>query len=300
MDSVLTVTSIYFSSALKIFLACIIATTTIFVTALPALAEDTYTPIYDKGWVVTYRDLSGAWTEETRRGFNQFFDPYDPVLICQTIDEDACTVPPSLEAFSMVLASEPSYPESDLEYDFFKIYIPPGTIQVDFVSFPAQADQIGYALRFRAPPSGDYDPLGPYASYDWSVNTPKDIRSFEDRDVLINNSGGNIQVMGSGDFPEVENGGWLYVRVLRFEPGVKIYKFRVKKRFKTATYVEWFRNAEFDAAGNPTGGIDPGLGMDDLDEDGNGRIEMNDAVLKLQKGAPQTEIDAILEILTGH
>jgi hypothetical protein len=265
-----------------------------------AAAQDNYTPIYDKGWVVNYKDLSGEWTQETRRGFNQFFDPDDPVLICQTLDENACEAPPPWDVFSMPLASEPTgYPDCYLTYDYFKIFIPPGTIEIDFVSYPPQDDLIGYAVRYGSPVQGNYDSLDSYSSYNWE-STPRYLSSFEGRDVLIRNAGGNISVMGKGVFPEVEEGGWLYVRVLRFDPMARIVKFKIVKKFNKSTYVDWFRNAEFDKNGNPTGGGNIGTGLDELDENNNGKVDMGDAILKLQNSSSDPNVDLILQILSGQ
>lgn len=261
--------------------------------------EVNYVTLYDKGWDVSYWEnvkYRGDIFTETRYGFSDLFDPFDPILICQVDNPQNCTLPPESPYTFQTLVAR-SYPG----YSAFKVYIPPGNISFGFKGYvPELPDCVGIAVRFGMEPQGDYSPLKSVDEYIWASDTDNFISEpyqFFDQDVLIKNRTAYISFNLEGAPP---GGGWLYFRVLKLTRNGYIKNFDSTMRVDIPTYADWFDTAEFDSAGNPTGGIDFGFDFDDLDENESGKIEMSDAILKLQRNKPQAEIDRILEILSGQ
>ena len=240
--------------------------------------HEDYTPFYENGYEIRYcpgheddydgaADKLGSWTEEMRDSYQGFFNPYDPKLICQM--EEGCSedLPPE-EDFMFMHLSDKKFPDSG--YDRFKFYIPKGAYYVNFQAFPPQYDQIGFAVRFRNPVEGSYDTTGDYDDIDWLPSAPHSPSEFETEDVLLQNEGGDILILGRNEFPELEEGGWMYVRVLKFEPSAYIHKVSHDLKMNIDTYTDWYSSADFNEDGNPgcDGSVSGGDGDSGEGDDG--------------------------------
>lgn len=257
---------------------------------------DTYIPLCNKGWTIKYTDTNGDAAEKTYYGFKALHNPYDPIIVCRS--ETGCEIPPSTSLMSFGLNSQDS-PSWSLPGKYFKIYIPPGSRYFSFIGKTQQSAQLGFVVRFRTPPTGDYSALGDYDQYNW-VSCPSAPSDYEGQDILIQNSGGSLQVLGNTMFPEIQEGGWLYIQVLQFGRYDCSF-FRKTIEVNVNTYLNWFDDpSNFDSEGNPGDGTMPGTLLEELDENDNGRVDMEDAIIKLQRNQSDPMVNRILQILTGQ
>ena len=229
----------------------------------PPEHED-YIPLYEHGYEIRYctgheddydgaADKLGNYTGEMRDSYQGFFNPYDPKLICQM--EEGCSEDLPLEGDFIYGNAlwEQVYPG----YNNFRVFVAPGTTDFGLELYPAQHDEIGVAVRFKKPVEGDYDTdsIDYHHSDIWTDQGHHDPLSlYEGEDILHKNHGGHITIGGTSQFPELEEGGWMYIKVLKFEdPGepCKFYKFAYGPRINNEAYVDWYDNAEFNAEGNP-------------------------------------------------
>lgn len=261
-------------------------------------------PVYNDGWVVNYKDDGGDNTSKIFYGFHDLFNPYDPIVYYG--DENKTPVPPTSEDLYWGLSSKATtweYGYPALDHAYFKMYVPPGTNYFKFIANFEQGREVGLAIRFRSPLKEDYSSVKAFDSYDWQ-STPSSLSGFEENDVLLKN-GDNTLLMGGSFFPAISEGGWIYFRILNCEGTATIPMFNKTFYVNTASYMDWFNNANFDENGNPEGGYVPTDDfLEENDLDNSGRIDMPDVVLKLKDldgdGASNPDVKQMLDILSGQ
>jgi hypothetical protein len=207
-----------------------------------------YYPLYDRGWTISYYEdqlYVGEVKTVTRSGFTGLYDPYDPILICQVENEDNCTTPPQ-DSYRFGHLADRQWPGVRT----FRLYIPPGNEDFSFIAYLPQSAELGLAVRFREPPTGDYDNLVDYYSYDWTQDPNEQFSFFEGNDVLARNQGGHIAFNVKGS---PAGGGWLYFKTMSFD-GSSISSFSHSLKVNMDTYASWYDNANFDGDGNPPPG----------------------------------------------
>jgi len=188
----------------------------------------------------------------TLAGFKEIYDLNDPRVVCHLDASLGGCSPDPEEKFSY---SVPRAGQRDVP-DAFRLYIPPGTINVTVSMHMSISCMDGVVVRYRSTPDCSGWPYGRNDAVPWdSQNIGLDV--MEDRDVYKVNSGGTILVVPPTYRSKDDEGGWLYVRRLGLDDR-EIDTVTIKVTVNTEAFLTWYNSMgeqqhDWDANGDPWG-----------------------------------------------
>lgn len=125
----------------------------------------------------------------------------------------------------------------------FRVYIPPGAVQINMNFFAPNGALIGTVQRFKRPPQLNYCGVNPsnFPVMPWSGH--KVLSQLEEADGQIMNMGGGFFALVQPiKAPGLLEGGWLYFKLLDVDEANDIFQFQYVVQVNRATYLAWYNN----------------------------------------------------------
>ncbi len=131
----------------------------------------------------------------------------------------------------------------------FRMFVPPGTIQITLYMYTQYQPSVKVAVRFRQPP----ECINCTSSQtQFTQESTFMFEKFETEDVHLVNAGGHIDIYSKSlqaapdaftDPLPIEQGGWLYVYV--YDQAYAVGQIQCAIKVNTTKYMEWFDNYDY-------------------------------------------------------
>ncbi|HUU00362.1 MAG TPA: putative metal-binding motif-containing protein [Myxococcota bacterium] len=181
---------------------------------------------------IFFRGEDGAYYTEYRSGFQGTWDLTDPKVLCGN-EVGPCDV----EVKTMVVSVH------DRLVFRFKVFVPPGMNRLQIMLYLYKNAETATVSRFGQPPTGDYSG---YQYTDFPIDSDQGgtIAELTAADYLTRNSGGHTTV-AQDYFPEVGDGGWLFVKVFALD-GLEPMETRYFAQLDVASYLSWYLGVDWE------------------------------------------------------
>jgi len=197
---------------------------------LSAFSASGYSPIYDQGWY--------GWSGEIGHDFETLFD--HTAQFCY-IENNNFTIELDTDDRGI----------SYYSFNTFAIYIPPGAKKVKLNVTSDNKAEVGLAVRFKSPPkNNDYSSFSYADVNNWegqgSISHPSEL---EGSDYFFRNCDGITAIFVEGSFSPLNDGGWLYIKVLGEKN--RIGKVLCRQEVDSETYKNWYDSLDTSTTESP-------------------------------------------------
>jgi hypothetical protein len=170
-------------------------------------------------------------------GFKSQNNIDDPRIGCY--GQTSCTLPADLTLGVSLLTTLS---------DTFKIYIPAGAKKTSLVLFGMTTGAaIATVSRFGEPPDCEIPANYSGVPHNLTGATISDLKTGCQFAV---NAGGTLTVVTNAYYPTLTEGGWLYIKVLKYSP-CNVTDYEYGAVYNVSTYRQWYNSAKWLSNGDP-------------------------------------------------